>query len=443
MHVVFDHEPTPLIQRVLALSGAGPSCRQTVADIVSSGPQDAVVEFMNTQVATATLEPSFGCRMLRDLTAPVPPPSRPSRDYLRYWVLRLRPTTTEAQIVQLAETLNQRAGVEKSVPVPTSRPPDGPVPDPFVGDDATCARTVDHLVGTQWYLHQIGALTASSGLWPASGTTPVVAIVDFGFLTTHQELKGLQMEMAYNACDGSGNVGDPNPDRYHGTGVAALLGASADGVAMQGVAPGIETWPILGSCSNTVDGISWAMAIEHVRAMDIGERRKIVLLEVQTGAQESYESDPAVSKAIVEARDDDVVVVMAAGNGKLDAGLTVGGADFDATGAIVVGATAYGAPDHAASFSNFGDRVLVWAPGDPTYDLTASDESDNAYTMALGYTSGAAPKVAGVVALMLTKNPTLSEGAVREILAQAGRDVVDQKGNQLDAVDALERTPPP
>jgi serine protease len=288
---------------------------------------------------------------------------------------------------------------------------------------------MDTPAGTQWYLHQCKVPETDK-------VAPVVAVVDFGFRTTHEELKSLNLTEAFNTCDLSQKVDWPG-DVYHGTGTAGLLAAVVNGIGMQGVAPGTEVWPIQGTCPTTPIGIPWATAVERVRAAGLTGRRKVVLLEVQTGEQENFESDPAVNIAIQTAVADGVIVVLPAGNRGIDASETVSKADIPASGAIVVGATAYGNPDEALAWSNFGDRVVVWAPGDPSYDLTISDESDTAYTPALGYTSGAAPKVAGVVAMMLTLNETLTPAEVVEALS-AGPAMTGQSGKQLDAQAALE-----
>jgi subtilisin family serine protease len=85
--------------------------------------------------------------------------------------------------------------------------------------------------------------------------------------------------------------------------------------------------------------------------------------------------------------------------------------------------------------------MTVSAPGDKLHDLTCAPTSDSAYTNAFG-NSGAAPKVAGTVALMLGVNPKLTHQQARDILLLCP-DVVDTDvskpvGSFLNAKYAVE-----
>ena len=68
-------------------------------------------------------------------------------------------------------------------------------------------------------------------------------------------------------------------------------------------------------------GNAWARGIDWVRTTDSGGRRKVVILEVQTGAFGNYEQVPSVNAAIRTAIAAGVVVCVAAGNGDRDAGI--------------------------------------------------------------------------------------------------------------------------
>jgi hypothetical protein len=221
---------------------------------------------------------------------------------------------------------------------------------------------------------------------------------------------------------------------YHGTGVAGLAGAAANGRGMAGVAYDAEIWAVQADSgtSPSIGGEPWARGIDWVRRTDGGGRRKVAILEVQSGAFGNYEQVPSVNAAIRTAIAAGVVVCVAAGNGDRDAGVDDVGDPIPATGSILVGATAYHpTANKRASFSNYGPRITVAAPGDGGHDVTCDSAGNSAYTNFFGGTSGATPKVAGTAAMMLAANPGLSPAEVRRILTVTGTALTPDPGKAL------------
>jgi subtilisin family serine protease len=193
-------------------------------------------------------------------------------------------------------------------------------------------------------------------------------------------------------------------------------------------------WPIQANSGpgTQLPGDSWANAIDWVRTADSGGRRKVIILEVQTGSFGNYEMVPSVNAAIRTAIANGVVVCVAAGNGDRDAGIDDQGNAIPETGSILVGATAYSpAENRRAGFSNYGPRIVVCAPGDGAHDLTCSSSADNTYRNGFGGTSGATPKVAATAALMLEVNPNRTHAQIRAILNQSGSPVVTEAGKPV------------
>ena len=267
----------------------------------------------------------------------------------------------------------------------------------------------------------------------ARGANVVVADIDWGYRTTHQELLPA-IELTYNSVDGGSNVTHGSHTK-HGTAVIGIAGARANNVGMSGYAPEAAIWAIQG---NSAPGPrrfveSWAEAIDFVRRTDAGGRRKVIILEVQTSPKlGNYEQIPSVHRAIRAAIADGCVVCVAAGNGNRPADRNDNDKPFDPTGSILVGATSHDPQaNRRAPFSNFGSRVVVSAPGDPSHDLTCGASADNAYLNQFGGTSGATPKVAGTVALMLSVNPQLSHDDIRDILAGTGSPITEDPGRPV------------
>jgi hypothetical protein len=401
-----------------------------------------------------------------------------------FFTINVPPTVDPLEVAKELEKLPM---VEKAYPVPRAIPPDQirhleiaekklcsfmsivgpcrfaqvvhkpcvfstPLNEPLVGNTDTVyivdtARNLEN----QWYIFRCNADSA----WTlACGAGVVVADIDWGFLTTHEDLKGgLDMGHAYNSYDGTSNVSAPG-DVDHGTAVVGIAGARDNGKGMIGFAFGCTLWPVQANTGTgtPLSGNAWARAIDWVRAQTT-TARKVIILEVQTISLHSYEGVPSVNAAIINAIADGVVVCVAAGNGDNDAGIDDFGNPIPFTGSIVVGATAYDPKTNPRATpsnqsipwaSNWGTRVDVAAPGDCDHDLTCSNSADNAYRNGFGGTSGATPKVAGTVAMMLQCDPNLTPGEVRDIIkSTASSTVVTDAGRPiggfLNAYEAVKK----
>jgi hypothetical protein len=364
----------------------------------------------------------------------------------------------DADTSRIAEELNGLPEVERAVVVPTALPPTLVAEPEAAGTDTDTALpplvppaepltghssqvVVDSATGleNQWYLVRCGIDRA----WTrSSGRNVVVADVDWGFRTGHQDLAA-KILRTFNAVDGTTDV-THGGSVFHGTGVTGLAGAAVNSAGMAGVAFDAEVWGVQADSGTgtPLGGNSWARGIEWVRTTSSGGRRKVVILEVQTGAFGNYEQVPSVNAAIRTAIGSGVVVCVAAGNGDRDAGLDDSGNAIPETGSILVGATAYDATvNKRAWFSNWGPRITVACPGDSAHDLTCDSGTDTAYRNGFGGTSGATPKIAGVAALMLATNPSLSHADVRRILTVTGSALTPDPGKSvgtfLDAAAAV------
>jgi hypothetical protein len=337
----------------------------------------------------------------------------------------------DADTRRIADELRQLPEVERAVAVPKATPPLSPLNEPLVGTTDQVAVNPATGMENQWYIFRCRANQA----WTlASGNGVVIADIDWGYRTSHQELASrLDFSHAYNAYDGGTNV-STGGSVSHGTAVMGIAGGADNDLGMAGFAFGATLWPVQADSGPgaPLGGNAWARAIDWVRTADSGGRRKVINLEVQTGSFGNYEMVPSVNAAIRTAIANGVVVCVAAGNGDRDAGIDDSGNPIPPTGSILVGATEYHATENRrAGFSNFGAPIVVCAPGDANHDLTCSNSSDVAYRNGFGGTSGATPKVAGAVALMLEVNPGLTHDEIRTILNATGTAVVSTAGKPV------------
>ncbi len=252
----------------------------------------------------------------------------------------------------------------------------------------------------QWGLPRIGAPTA----WDETrGSSDVlIAIIDTGVLLSHGDLDA-HIDTV-NGYDFANNDPTANDDQGHGTHVAGIAAAMANGVYGVGVAPDCTILPVKVLDANG-DGDSYEIAVGIQWAADHGAD----VINLSLG---SYSFSQVEADAVAYAQAKDVVVVGASGNDSLKyvtypAGLP---------GVIAVGAT--NSSDVASFFSNGGPRLDLAAPG----QTILSTSLTGGMTMMDG-TSMAAPFVSGAAALVRSKFPELTEAQVVACLEASARDL--------------------
>ncbi|NOX63264.1 MAG: S8 family serine peptidase [Chloroflexi bacterium] len=273
------------------------------------------------------------------------------------------------------------------------------------------------------------------GAWDYTLGDPnvVIAIIDTGIDVAHPEFAGRLVP----GWDFVNNDADPTDDNWHGTHVSGIAAAGINnGIGIAGIAGQAKIMPLkalndqgTGYYSQIASAIRWAA--------DNGA--DVINLSL-TGSVDSITLSDAVNYAISKG----VVVVAAAGNEDTDA------PRYPAaySNVIGVGATTY-AGDRW-TLSNYGPNVDVMAPGATIYSTYWTASGGSAYSFANG-TSMAAPHVAGVAALLLSANPTLTVTDVRACiettttdLGDPGYDAFYGKGlvNAQAALAACAGTPP-
>jgi serine protease AprX len=284
-------------------------------------------------------------------------------------------------------------------------------------------------------------LTGFNAGLPLSGRGVTVAVIDTGLDATHGDLAGRVAQNVRLADTQSLSVGFtppaavenvPNTDLVngHGTFVAGVIagdGARSAG-AYAGVAPGAR---LVGLSAGDLNLFHVLAAFDYLLARpDLGVR----VVNCSFSAETVYDENDPVNVATRMLYDRGVNVVFSAGNS--GPGLHTLNPYAAAPWVVSVGAT--DRAGHLASFSargSFvgpGSRPTLVAPGVSVAGLRASGVSLNGvscltsprrltsaeslfYTTASG-TSFSAPQAAGVIALMLEADPSLTPAAVRDIL---------------------------
>ena len=244
-----------------------------------------------------------------------------------------------------------------------------------------------------------------------TGRGAVVAVVDSGVRASHQDLQG-RLLPGYDFVDNDADPSVSESGDGHGTHVLGIAGANeGNGVGVAGVAPGAMYIPVRvlgddgsGSSDDVARGIDFAVA----RGADVIN----LSLGDQTGAvASSPEFSDAIGRALAAGR----VVVAAAGN----TGLPVCEQPSADEGLLCVGSVDENR--QRSFFSSFGMGLGITAPGGSALlgrDIISTfNASDSSYTELAG-TSQAAPHVAGVAALLVSKG-LRGQAAVQRILATA------------------------
>ena len=253
-------------------------------------------------------------------------------------------------------------------------------------------------------------------------------------------------------------------DQGHGTHVAGCAqgdGTMSDGKYM-GPAPeadlvGIKVLDKRGSgkLSDIIKGVQWAV--------DNKEKYDIDIINMSLGGPgfASYKDDP-VAQSVGAAFDAGIVPMVAAGNsGPTPTTIGTPGNHPDAftVGALDDKGTATRADDTVAFFSSRGPtahdgltKPNILAPG---MAITAANAKDSAIDRApvphlgqsyitISGTSMATPVMAGIVAAVMSANPDLTPGQVRDIFTSTadkieGVDANSQGSGVVDAQEALQR----
>jgi len=276
---------------------------------------------------------------------------------------------------------------------------------------AAPAGAADPRRGEQWNLD----LVEAGGARPVSnGAGAIVAVIDSGVQADHPDLAG-RIGPGYDVVqrDSSPQDGDG-----HGTHVMGIIGAATgNGVGVESVAPGATLMPVRvlgddggGSIDEVARGVDWAR--EHgadVINLSLGSEVPLV----GAGGGDSF--DAAIRRAIAAG----VVVVAAAGNN----GLPVCEQPAAGDGLLCVGAV-----DKRRSrsfFSSFGSGLGLVAPGGSGATATGVSVGEDVLSTYTGSryeelagTSQAAPHVAGVAALLVSRGMR-GQAAVRRLLATA------------------------
>lgn len=268
--------------------------------------------------------------------------------------------------------------------------------------------------------------------WKISkGAGVIVAVIDDNFEKAHEDLAGNILE-AYSVNKESDEVEDPNAYSSHGSTCASFIAAPENGIGVVGVAP--EAKLLLIAESSYYD-------FNLLKAFDYAKEKGAKVISCSWG---SYNVSASLTSKLQEMYEAGITVVFANGNDGID--LDNSGYDDESEVPWVLGIGASAEDNDYTTYTNYGSNIEVIAPGGDYVGVLGVDNTgdkgsvsqknlvNNNYAFVNG-TSFATPVTAGVVALMLSVDPTLTPDEVRTILIETADKVGGETADYVDGFD--------
>lgn len=257
----------------------------------------------------------------------------------------------------------------------------------------------DYYFQSQWHLAKISAPEA----WSLStgSNNVVIAIVDSGVDPGHPDLSGKLLQ-GFNFLNGNADTHDV---LGHGTAVAGTAAAMTNNYAgVAGVAWANPIMPLV-----VLNSSNWATYYDIAQAITYAVDKGVKVINISIGGSSSSST---LQNAVNYAWNKGAIIFASAMNNGSSTPY------YPAACTSVVAVSATTSSDARASFSNYGNWVVISAPGESI--LTTNN--GGGYGSWSG-TSFSSPISAGVAALVMSANPSLTNTQVLNILKQNADDL--------------------
>ena len=306
----------------------------------------------------------------------------------------------------------------------------------------------------QWHIPKIRA----EEMWnyTRGDTTIVIAIVDDGMKWNHEDLRanvfinhaeapGMSINWTTGVIsggdgidnDGNGKIDDilgwdfyyTHNQTYqsyewmiHGTHVGGIAGAVGDnGKGISGVAMNVKMLVSKHGPSHYETALMTDPWSGILYAADTGAH----IINCSWGGLANGQEGLDFSNTVIDyATAQGSIVVAAAGNSDSGSNLFI-----PANSRNTIAVASSDSADMKSSFSNYGNHIVITAPGSVIYSTFFWGSLEDAYDdyLALSGTSMASPLISGVVAMMLSRYPNLTVDEIKEILRESGEPMIENE----------------
>jgi len=262
----------------------------------------------------------------------------------------------------------------------------------------------DPFYNQQWYLDCIKIPKVWQKLNTNLKTNPIViAVIDTGIETTHEEFKNKIHPEGYNFILNNDNIYDIHG---HGTNVSGVICAETNNfIGIAGIVDNLDVkiLPLQAASNNGT-----LFTSDVIKAIDYAIKKNVDVINMSIGVGSYSET---LNETIQKAVNKGIIVIAGAGNKGINS------YNYPASYDNVISVGSIDENKNISYFSNYNDKVDIVVPGENIYTTNINNSYKNK-----GGTSFSTAIVSGVVAILKSVESSLTSQEIYNILTTTAED---------------------